>query len=296
MSYDTQIAAARQIISDHNNTISDDAKINFDDFLACLQKAGGTTEQALRHVSFEDLESCGLPRILARSVAQTFRGRAETDSVGGAVGFVSERKAHSMTVRELLERYDPSEPDTHVAKRLGVLAKGHPCIVFTKDGRVDVERSEAVVLDLKAGLPPQQIVLGADGIPVALRKIGDRPDRFFAENPLFPGHALRTGETCDQCHKSWQGVPTEIRQLVRLAVEKGEITSGLISDVIDLIELVTTPQISFAHLAQRFPKAALEFSKRQQENSLPALRIVIGDEAAGAKQNNPFGAGRNRSC
>jgi hypothetical protein len=297
MSYDTQIAAARQIISAHNNTISDDAKIDFDAFLACLQKAGGTTEQALLSVTFEDLEDCGLPRILARSIAQTFRGKGD-GSGGGATGFVSERKAYGMTVRELLERYEPAEPDTPVAKRLKTVCKGHPCIVFTDEGFVDVERSEAVVMDLKNGFSPQQTVLNGKGIPVRLRNIGDLPDRFFAENPIYPGRALRTGERCDQCHRSWQGVPMEVRQLVRLAVEKNEVDISTIADVIDLIDLVSGAQISFADLAQRFPQAAMDFDKRKKNNSLPTLQIVTGDFRCDetTRQNNPFGAGQNRSC
>jgi hypothetical protein len=81
MSYDSKIQSARIVIEKHNSNVEDFHKIDFDKFLENLRNLGGTSEETLRAVSWEDLQECGIPRIMARSLSHIFR--QDSDGNGG---------------------------------------------------------------------------------------------------------------------------------------------------------------------------------------------------------------------
>lgn len=282
--YDQKIAKARQLLEQHNSTVDEDCQINFDHFLKNLQKAGGTSEDALKAVSWEDLKDCGLPVILARRVSYIFRQEGEESA--GKTAWVSQKKAQQMTTVELMERYNPKDSDSSVYERLQKLSKGKKCVVFTNDGKVDVGTSAKLLDDILDGMSEMEIATGQDG-PSQVYCIGDRPDHYWDENPLYRGRPLRSGEICDQTNRSWGGISKSIRQLVRLALDEGEIRVLCVADAHSILDYLVKND-TFDEVARRYPKAAVAYKKFEKENKLPLLRISAG--ASGFKRsNNPFG-------
>ena len=56
--------------------------INDERFIEKLVKIGGVSDELIRQCSWEELENCGLPRLLARDVAKVFRAdSAEPDDM-----------------------------------------------------------------------------------------------------------------------------------------------------------------------------------------------------------------------
>lgn len=287
MSYDSKIASAKQTIETHNNTVEEKNKINWDKFLAKLQDMGGTSDDVLKAVTWEDLKECGVPVILARRLAFVFREQGDGDS--GKSSWVSERKASEMSEKQLLERYNPKDVTNPIANRLKSLSKNQPCIVFASDGSVNVEKSTILLKDLQDGLPPIDIYT-VDDKPVNVYKIGDRPDMFFDENPVFKGQALRTGEICGQTGVSWAGISQEIRQLVWLAVNHTEeYKLSKMSDVDDLMNIIAYED-GFNKLSKRFRKASLKLDSLKKTGNPPLLKISVNDlKGKSQKENNPFG-------
>jgi len=283
MSYDKKIAQAKEVIETHNSNVSEDKQIKFDDFLAKLQELGGTSDDALKAVSWEDLKECGLPQIMARRMSHVFRTDENGDS--GKSGWISEKKAHQLSVPELLERYDPRDDGNHVAKRLKSMSKGQKCIVFNSDGSVNVKASRKLLDDIRDGLPELSISV-VEGDPCPVYAVGERPDQFWNENPLYPGRPLRSGDVCDQTNRSWEGVPLKVRQLIRLGLENDEFRVDTVADANDVLDRVMSSS-EFSTWASRCPRSAVEFKELEQTQSLPTLRIKVGQGAG--KSNDPFG-------
>lgn len=278
-SYQSKLDSAAALIDKHNAVAP--SKVDSAAFLNCIKTNGGTTDEALRLSSWEDLQECGLPKLLARQIAEVFRksdAPAKAESV-----YVSEKKAAAMTIAELLSKYDPLEADNPVAKRLISMSKGQPCIAF-KDGAVHVESSEKCIRELREGLPPRDKV-AIDGIVYPLFKVGDKPGNALAENPLYPGRALR-GEDCDQTNRSWSGVTDVVRTLLWLAVSRtGEIRINSVNDAHTIIDLVVskTPQEAEKLVRSRFGEAHIEYETLKAEGRLPPLKI-----SKTGRKNDPF--------
>ena len=289
MSYDSKIAQVKGLVDTHNSNVDDSSKVDFDKFMDNLRNLGGTSELALKSVSWEDLQDAGLPKIIARTAASIFR--QENGDSGSKSGWISEKKAHQMTVKELLDRYDPSEPDTHVAKRLQVLSKGKKCIVFDRNGKICVEVSSNLIEDLKQGLPELQTTL-VEGFPTPIYPIGVKPDQYFDENPLFPGRILRNGQICDQTNRSWDGVNSVIRQLLWIALTKTrELKISNCLDAHDILDkILITKDWDEKIVRQRFVKASQMYDEMEKTGSLPTLKVSVSAYVlSNPSSNNPFG-------
>ncbi|OQA04430.1 MAG: hypothetical protein BWY68_00324 [bacterium ADurb.Bin400] len=169
MSYQDKITRALVVIEEHYAEVCQD--FDSDSFLNKLRKDGGTSEETLRQFTWEDLQSYGLPKVLARRVAEMFR---ETDTTKQRPAFVSANKAERMTPAELVAAYDPRDPSNAVGTRLSGMVNNQPCIVFTDNGQVDAENSLTLVNELRDGFPPRDILL-VSGHPRKVYRIGERP-------------------------------------------------------------------------------------------------------------------------
>lgn len=286
MSYDSKIASARQIVEKHNSNVVEGSKIVFDDFLEKLRNLGGTSEETLQAASWEDLQHCGIPQMMARRLTHLFRQKA--DGNGGKSIYVSDRKAKMMTPKELLERYNPKDVKNSVGKRLKDLSDGKHCIVFDNDCKVIVDVSYKLLDDIMDGLP-ELMTTHVDGRPTPVYEIGERPDFYAEENPIYPGRALRSRETCDQTGRSWEGVDIDIRQLLWIAVEETEeLLIETVANAHDILDKVLAKNSSLDSIRSRYPDASLKFDEASKVGNLPILKIKIGSEVS-QKSNNPFG-------
>jgi len=288
MSYDAKIQSAQNIITEHNSNVEDSDQVNFETFMEKLRKAGGTTGQALQACSWEDIQACGAPRLIARRISYIFR---QENKDGGKNGYISMRKAETLTAAELLERYNPREPKSSVAKRLKELSDGKAFIVFPSGNKIDWETSKELLNDLRDGLPERTTTF-VNGIPTPVYRVGERPDNYMDENPIYPGRMLRSASTCDQTGRSWAGVSMEVRQLLWLAItETGEISIQSLSHAHDIMDKVVADN-AMKLFRQRCPEASLKFDELSQTGGLPSLKLKAGSQ--GKSKDDPFYA-KNRT-
>lgn len=283
MTYDEKIARVQKIITDHNELVPADDRLDADKVIAALKKAGGTSDFALKACSFEDLQGVGLPKLMARQVARMFR--EETDE-GDKPGLVTAKRAAGMTPKQLLAVYDVRDADNAVGKRLAELAKGKRCIVFTDDGAVDVEASAKLLGEIRDGDTEREF---CGNPPRKTYRIGERPVELADEDPTRRGHALRGGNECGQTGRSWEGVSHEVRAFIYIAVhDTGEAKVNSMDDRHHVIDLAIEED-ALAKLRTRYPATSVRFDYLKRLGELPKLKVPRGSMGGPAGRiNDPF--------
>jgi len=302
MSIQDKFDAALAVINEHNTTVGGADKPGYIDpeqFISCVKASGGTTEDRLKAMSHEDILSF-LPRtevgkfavqpvLVAKAIAGIFRGRDEKNPPDSAEKRpVGSKKAEKMTPRELVEAYDPDEPDNPVGKRLKDISRGEPFVVFADNNNtVDVDNTFKLLMEVKGGYEGRKdIEVGGTIKPVY--RVGDKIDAYADENPLYPGRPLRPDGTCDQTGRSWEGVPTELRQLVRVAMQTGEL-DVTIETAHNILDMVVGSE-PMAKLRKRYRDASVKFDELKRVGNLPKLTISLAKEAGEARR--PFAKGK----
>jgi hypothetical protein len=281
--YDSKIEQAKSIVEKHNSVAK--KKVEFETFLSNLQEAGGATDEALKACTWEDLEKFGLPTLIAKQVCSVFRVKQEKESK-----IISEKKSQAMTVRELLNHYDPKNWDNFVGKRLKELSDNKRCLVCNDDGNLNINTSAKLVDELRDGFPERDKIIVNDK-PYKVYRIGERPDQFVLENPLFPGTLLRPDETCTVTDRSWEGVPDVIKVLLYLAVkETKELKISNADDAHNVMDVLQTEDIT-KKLIRRYSKASLLFDELKAAGNLPTLRLSRSQQKP---CNDPFFQGNKR--
>lgn len=284
MSYDTKVASARTLIESHNENIDKELQINFDEFLKSLQKEGGTSESSLSQCSWELLQKLGLPILIAKQVGKIFRGKSDGENKSV---YVSERKASCMTAKELLERYNPKDIENAVGERLQKISRGFRCIVFNDNGSVNVDTSAELISDIQGSLPELSKVL-VEGVPKQIFKVGERADNYADENPIYPGRVLRSGSTCDQTGRSWDGVPMVVRQLLHIAItETDELSITSLDDAHNALDKAVS-KTAESTIRSRYQEASIYFDECQKTGELPVLKIALDSNSSKGKRQDPF--------
>lgn len=279
MSYNEKIGKTRDVIDGHNQVAKN--KIDYDKFITSLQDAGGTTDEALKCCTWEDLEKFGLPTLIAKQVASVFRAKDEKK-------VINEARAQAMTSRELFERYDPRSHDNFVGRRLTELAKGKPCLVYAENETVNVITSAKLLDELRDGYPARETVL-VDGRPFKVYHIGERPDQFAFENPLYPGTLLRPDETCDHTNQSWSDIGETVRVLLYLAVKNTrELRINGVDDAHNVFSFLgETDQET--KVRKRYPVASVLYDDLEKQGRLPTLKL-----SRSRPGNDPFYSSHKR--
>lgn len=243
-------------------------------FLKNIKLMGATDEEKLKSLSYEDILKCIdidseiKPVILAKEIAKIFRGKEEKSS----------KKVDKMNLRELLENYDVTEPTSPIGKRLKEVSKGDKFLVFSEGRNIDVETSLKLLEEIRLGYE------GRDSIEVngQIKEIyayDHLPENYADENPLYKNRPLRPDGTCDQTNRSWQGIPLEIRQFIRVCVDTGELSIN-IDKAHDTLDLVLSDD-PMSKLKKRYRKSAIEFEKLKDCGNLPKLKMALN-------KNTPF--------
>jgi hypothetical protein len=161
MSYQHKLEEARALLLQHNSQLPTEAgRIDVEAFFTNLITNGGTSDAALSQSSWEDLMSFGLPRLLARQVAQIFRKEEKKEEKP----VLKKSKVESMSLTELLNNYDPRNHTSHVNQRLSELFLGKRFIVFNENATVNVPASVKLGEELLDDYPQREIYL-LDGVP-----------------------------------------------------------------------------------------------------------------------------------
>jgi hypothetical protein len=288
MSYQKKLDSAIALIEEHNSKSS--VKVNVIEFKEKLITLGGTTEDLLKEMKFEDIGDNNVPVLLARRIARIFRTdiSKDEDIDDGSGRVVSLKKADQMTYRDLLGNYNPADPESYVGKRLKRLSQGQPFIVYDNTGKVIVEQSFDLLTDVINGRPGIDTIMLSD-IPWAVYRVGERPNHYFDENPLIPGSPLRSGETCEETKESWKDIELEVRQLLRLAVLSGEVDKKDFFDIIIRARgMKNAENDAFVFFSRKYKSAALKFKDLQDLGQLPTLKMKSTFHTNKSKANSPF--------
>lgn len=314
MSYQQRLESALALVSEHNSAVGqgNPGCVDGEKFVANLKALGATSENDLNDLTWEQVLKClNLaiatpaaiePQKLAQKCCAVgvFRDEkaAEVTPVPGTV-VVSDKKAAKMTLRQLVENFDPEEPDNAVGKRLASIAKGRPFIVYKEGRTVHVDATFAQIAALKQGHPPMDVAM-VEGLPVRVYCLGELPENKAEENPLYPGRPLRPDGTCDQTLRSYNGVPKEVRQLLKFACLTGARKGGLdinnVGDANNWIDVAvgTEPMKKlrerFAKIVPAFEKAVKDGDKEMRlEVDLVGPKQIVAE--AGRPSNRPFDSG-----
>lgn len=285
--------AALAVINEHNVVVGqgNPGYLDPNQFQQCIKAAGGTTADRLKSLSYEDILACMpdtkvKPIALAKDIAKIFRGKEDSNS--HETRPVSAKKADRMTLRELVEAYDPEEAENPVGKRLKEISKGEKFIVFTSGRTVDVETTVKLLQEIKQGYPGRENgTIEVNGEVKPIHALGDLPDNFVEENPLYRQRPLRPDGTCDQTNRSWNGVTQQVRQLIRVAMDLGALKDLSYERVHDIMDLAMDAD-AFNKFSKRYPAAAVEFKKLESLNRLPTLKLVLKSEKGAGRSNRPF--------
>lgn len=281
MSHTDKIQSAISLIEEHNNALDPaDEKVDITKFQKELKKLGGTTDSALAQCTWEDLENCGIPRILARKIATVFRveSKPERDPK-----FVSEKDAQRMNPLYLLQAYNPNDPTSPVTKRLKDLSRGQKFIVFGAGGEVNAAESYAILKEIMKGFDGKDSV-EIDGKFYRCYVVGDTIGELVDEDPLFQGQPLRPDGTSDRIGRSWAGVSQYVRQLLYVAANLTRelaVTTDKANDILD----VAKDSDADVKFRQRYRKAALQLAELIEEGKAPTLKVKLG---AVQRRNDPF--------
>lgn len=292
MAYEEKIERVRALVEQHNSQVIEGDRISADVIIGKIRGIGGTSESLLRECSFEDLEACGLPKLLARQAARIFRDsdKAPAAPADGRPA-ITMKKAAAMSARELVEHYDPRDADNPVGRRLRELSRVKKFLVFV-DGRVDVESSIKLLEEIMDGHDDREFVPVA-GVPQRTYAVGVRPNQMVDTNPLYPNRTLRPDGTCDQTNRSWDGVPHEVRVLLYLAVRNGELKITRLDDAHEALDRIVGNTDALGTLRLRYARASLEMDELAAAGSLPSLKVARGGIGS-ERPNNPFGAGSHQ--
>jgi len=309
-----RLARARTILEAHNKAASE--PINIDAFFAKLRDMGGTTEELLAEATWEDLQTCGLPRILARKIAGEFRDNTKEQSEYAPQKIIVEdndpvKRAQRLTPGELIAEYNPQYSKNPIGERLKQLAEGRKFIIFQSDDNttINVMASQQLFDELDDYGERDNFTVG--GIPRKVYKVGDRPGRSVDEHPLFPGTPLRTNG-CSEADCNWGTIPLKIRQIYLLAIESGELSvSKFQVPSSKSIPYHTKFQVGYREvdlhneaatrneeeICRLYRKAAVKWQELESIGKLPSLKVVLGGETKPkpdyeTRPNRPFGQNR----
>ncbi len=287
MSYESKLEGALAIVESHNSSLGEDAeKINAENFVAKLKEMGGTSEQALSACTWEDLQDCGLPRILARSVANTFRAE-EKDQKIVIVDDDPVKHAARCKPDELVDKYDPEDSNNPYGERLSVLSKGERILVFNDNGSFNTDATKNELQRIRDGRKGREQV-GVDGVILKTYQVGNRPGRYVDEHPLFKGVPLESnGNSANGI--AWGDIPFGIRQLTHIAVNMTDELDPNDDEEIDIFEKLDGKD--WAKCAARYPQAAVQFKSLKNLGDLPKLKVELGENGpigVGGHPNDPF--------
>jgi len=288
---------ALKIIQEHNDNLGENANetkgyVNPDSFIKCLKATGGTTEDRLRRLRYEDIVKClpacqvGIepgksiriePILLAKDIAAVFRGRSQQSN---------EKKRPSkvkyMSATELIEHYDPKDSNNQVALRLAEIARCQPFIVFDDTGYVNNDITLKLLKELSDGYNSRKNYKHEDKI-YKVHDIGECPKDFVDENPIFLGRPLRPDGTCDVLDRSWDGIAKENRQFIAFLIKHPDgptVRDDLdkTHSLFDLIEPLgkdNTRKEAKEKLFDRYKNVVIDFEEAKQLGKLNPLLMSL---------------------
>lgn len=188
------------------------------------------------------------------------------------------RSVKDMPFDELLKQYDPVSIDGQtspitselISRVQRTLNRNPSVVVFNSELKVDVEQTQKLLTDALQGFPDSVTIKGGKRGIAFTFPFGAAPGRIYSINPLTNERLRESG--VDGNGFDWSPVPQNVRQLLYLARRTAEIPAD--SSPLErsmLLGLASGPE-GFTQIQGMFPRAAAEFVRRAEVNSLPSLK------------------------
>jgi len=250
--------------------------------------ADGDTEMSLtildseEYLPFGDLRAAfvdpGHTKIaILRAAAPYLRAKANQEKVEATTGdsisvlkemLAANRPKTEWSDEELLEAYD--ETNSLVVEIIGERTRGHPCIVFQKDGSVDVGVSLKLVRIAKRQ-PTQETHRLDSGKLVTVYRPGVFLAKALNESPFCAGVALVDG-FCSKSGTQWGDVTLKNRILCRLHVTQIETAALTKLQMVELCKAATSD--GFEDLVG---EAVALYEKLEAQDKLPKLKVFASN-------------------
>ncbi len=243
--------------------LDSDEFLPFGDLRASFVEGGHTKIGILR---------LAMPHLRAKTnVDQPIATTGNGDSTANALRdlIASNRPKSDWTDQELLESYDETTID--VAEILGKRSRGRPCIVFKKDGSVDIEVS-LKLLKIAKRQPTAESHRLDNGKHVTVYRPGIFLDKPLDESPFYPGVALVDGY-CAKSSTQWNGVSHKNRVLIRLHVTQIETTQLSKREMAQLCKSAHVTNNAIPNLFDELGEAAALYEKLEDQDKLPKLKV-----------------------
>lgn len=277
--YDERIAQIHDEIDQHNAALGlASIKLDIGEIVTSIKEAGAITARTLEGLEVDDLPA-STPRLLKKAIVKIAHGTASTSAAPTAAQapsapaapqlaapqniVVSLDRPEDMVDDMLLARFDPLSPTNAVGAELARRANGVAFLLFTPDGVLHKPESLDRLKKIQIGRRvTDTVVIG--GVTVRARSVGEPWQQVLAaENPLRPGEALAdngagSSDVCAWTGKDWKGAPTEARQIIRLALEGGEIGS-LTKETARIV--IDMAHKGVAEVAAAYPNAAARLAE-----------------------------------
>ncbi len=216
----------------------------------------------------------GLPHLRGATrinddVAESTNGKDSLGEVAGAIKdmVASNRPKSDWSDRELLETYD--EDATEIAEVLRKRSKARYCIVFKKDGTVNVEVSLGLLRTAKR--QPTSDEHRVDGQAVRVYRPGEFLAKALDESPFAPGVVL-VSDYCSTSDTDWTGVSYKRRVMIRLHIQKVE-TAQLSTREMQRI-CKDAHGMGDEQFDSEYSKAAMIYAELEEQDKLPKLKIM----------------------
>lgn len=278
-----------------------------DDVIAKLLGAGATSLEILGRATAEDLTGFGVPIFTARHILASLQTPVASAPVTpelapGALpsqsqvsDLAGQLKIDPMTlmllfsgggsgmdmgalipVATIVEGYDPSRYDVihtlmqKIQERLG----GTPIVAINDDGSVNSAMTAEYVRGLERGFAPVGgSYTGSDGASYEIISVGVDAQSSYPADPLKPSLPMRENEI-GHGRIPWRGVSDDVRQLVYLAVQEGEIDPDD-EGAMRWLRGVIQPGVTVLALGNDLPRAHVAYKAAKRGGTLPTLRASL---------------------
>lgn len=314
--YSEKRTALENLLKDHNKALGAKSpdKLDIKAITATLLKEGGTNEAGLKAFTRQDYIDFGFPRALASQAVQLMgegdgpvvlpegtkkkKGTPSSSAPGIMMLHTQADAVKAMSVFDLVKGLDVNNPGLigeeliERARRVARpgnaddAARGRPFIFFTDVTGTKVARKTSAdyLQSMLDGTPVTDTVL-IGGEPIEPMRVGERPNVFFAENPLYRGRALRMpGEVCDVTNESYEGIAQDVRELLAVASGGG---AGFNTPELR----ISDPEVARAIIVTARQSDALATLKRRYPRSAAALRNMTPSEKPTLQLKQAVGGG-----
>lgn len=205
------------------------------------------------------------------NVAPSTNGENSIGDVAGAIKNLADANVPKgdWNDRKLLEAYD--EDATEVGEVLRKRSKGRYCIVFKKDGTVNVEISLGLLRTAKRQHTSDQHRVSGQVVRVY------RPGEFLAkaldESPFMVGVPL-VNDYCAKSDTDWTDIEQKKRVLIRIHIMKVE-TARLSTR--EMKAICKDARMDITEFSKTLSTAMLLYDELEEQDSLPKLKIMPGD-------------------